>query len=63
MTDSNRVPGYPMRYIAAKKLDDDMLENVHQNDVHGDGNRGIDPRTAKPSDAESVPSDKDNPFT
>lgn len=58
MTDSNRVPGYPMRYVAAKKLDDDMKESAHQYDVNGNGERGIDVRTAKPKDAQRAPQGK-----
>lgn len=62
MTDSNRVPGYPMRYIAAKKLDEDMSANMHANDVQGDGQRGVPVRTAKPEDATRVPRPKRTPL-
>ncbi|MCL6446311.1 MAG: hypothetical protein K6T83_23175 [Alicyclobacillus sp.] len=51
MTDSQRVPGYPMRYIGAKNLDEDMDANLHRLDVDGDGERGIQVRSAAPEDA------------
>lgn len=62
MTDSHRVPGYPMRYVGTKKLDEDALENVHKHDVNGDGERGIPVRTAEASDAKETPRSKPSPL-
>ena len=58
MTDSHRVPGYPMRYVGAKKLDEDALENAHKQDVRQEGGPTIGTREAKASDAERVPTKK-----
>lgn len=52
--DSQRVPGYPMRYVGAKKLDEDRQRNAQKYNAHGDGEIGISVRTAKPDDADKV---------
>lgn len=54
MKESQRVPGYPMRYIGAKKLDEDMEYNMKKHNVEGDGKRGIPVRLAKPDDVTKI---------
>lgn len=58
MTDSHRVPGYPMRYVGAKKLDEDAMENAHKLDVHQQGDPTIPTREAKKSDVQRTPARK-----
>jgi hypothetical protein len=52
--ESQRVPGYPMRYIGAKKLDEDMEDTRDKYNVDGDGERGIPVRLAKPDDVRKI---------
>jgi hypothetical protein len=52
--ESQRVPGYPMRYIGAKKIDEDLEQTMENYNVDGDGERGIPIRTAKPKDVEQI---------
>jgi hypothetical protein len=43
-----------MRYVGAKKLDEDRQRNAQKYNAHGDGEIGISVRTAKPDDADKV---------
>lgn len=63
MNDSERVPGYPMRYFGAVKVEDRAKNTMHKFDVSSDGERGIPVRTAKPEDAERLGRTKPSPLT
>lgn len=54
MKQSQRTPGYKFRPVGAVDMKDQREQTMDVLAVHGNGERGIDVRTAKPQDAKRV---------